>query len=899
MKKFTIFILFILSLLNTKAQDYLISFAGTGESSTVDSVLVENLTQGTSLTFAGTDILNLNVTVGVSELSLSMADALHIFPNPMSGNCTVGFETDFQSNTTIELYDIKGKKILQSQEILAIGFHTFNLTGIKNGIYLLKISSDIYAYSSKIICMNASVGKAEINYAGTRPEIDKQNAVKLKNTWSTINMEYTLDDYLKITGKSGVYRSVKMLKPTNSQTVTFNFIACKDADNNNYATVQIGSQVWMAENLNVGTSVNGSQAQTDNGIIEKYNYNDNSLNGDIYGGLYSWTEMMQYESSEGIQGICPNGWHIPTDLELTTLNNFLSGVPASGAKMKETGFNHWAAPNTAATNESGFSALPGGTRNSNGTFQNLGYNANFWTSVQSSSTNAWNSYLSYNQADLESGNISKETGNSCRCIQDDAIELTKLAGETTKTWKLLRDVSTGNYPLQIGPYDRSEIWWAMGLNNNELANRPCMLNDEWTFGRDGSMVFDTKGDYWAEGSIFPEGENNICASTADPMINRDGVDVSAWGDGTHEYELTTGSSPKLKVIGNGAYLGLCKVGTDYEFMVPQDSVRYDIISLYDGTTDTLIIESNYYFDYDESQYGAYWRFVLVHYDDPNDEPPIPSNPPTAGFTYSSDGLTATFTNTSLFGETFHWDFGDGATSTELNPAHTYAVDGFYAVTLIAYNSSGEDSYSQTIAITTGDLTEELLVGGAWRIPVSNHSIYVGSGMGSDNWWITPLANLDGTMVGTTDDWSCMVDDEFIFSAGGGYAYETNGGSRNDGYFGQPNGCWTDEEIAGSGYGAAFGSCNTHTFEFTPATENSRAIITLTNGPGFAAFIGFYKGYYGGENSDPFNPPNGGYPTTQYEVIAYGTSGDTEILIVSVDISNDHSGSAAWTIELER
>jgi uncharacterized protein (TIGR02145 family) len=896
MKKFTIFILLILSFVNTKAQDYQISFAGTGESSTVDSVLVENLTQGTSLTFAGADILNLNVTVGVPELPLSMADALHIFPNPMSGNCTVGFETDFQSNTTIELYDITGKKIVQSQEILAKGFHTFNLSGIKNGIYLLKISSDNYAYSSKIICMNASVGKAEINYAGTRPEIDKQNAVKLKNAKSTINMEYTLDDYLKITGKSGIYRTVKMLKPTHSQTVTFNFISCNDADNNHYATVQIGSQVWMAENLDVGILIDGNQSQTNNGTIEKYYYNDNTANGDIYGGLYNWAEMMQYESSGATQGICPNGWHIPTDLELTTLNNFLSGVPASGAKMKETGFNHWFSPNTGATNESGFSALPGGARITNGNFQDLGYKGTFWTSSTINTTNAWGKYLSYNSPDLSSENLSKTTGNNCRCIQDDADELTKLAGETSKTWKLLRDVSTGNYPLQVGPYDRSTIWWAMGLNNNELAIRPCMLNDEWTFGRDGSMVFDAKGDYWAEGGVFEPA--NICAST-DNMVGPNNEDQSAWGNGSHTYQLMTGSEPKLKVIGNGAYLGLCKVGTDYEFDVPQDSVRYDLVSLYDGTTDTLIVESNYYFAPGDSQYGAYWRFVLVHYDDPNDEPPIPSNPPTAGFSYSSDGLTATFTNTSLFGETFHWDFGDGATSTELNPVHTYAVDGFYAVTLIAYNSSGEDSYSQTIAITTGDLTEEILVGGAWRIPVSNHSIYVGSGMGSDNWWITPLANLDGTNVGTPDDWSCMVDDDFIFSAGGGYAYETNGGSRNDGYFGQPNGCWTDEEIAGSGYGAAFGSCNTHTFEFTPATENSRAIITLTNGPGFAPFIGFYKGYYGGENTNPYNPPNGGYPTTQYEVIAYGTSGDKEILIVSVDISVEHSGTAAWTIELER
>jgi PKD repeat protein len=423
-----------------------------------------------------------------------------------------------------------------------------------------------------------------------------------------------------------------------------------------------------------------------------------------------------------------------------------------------------------------------------------------------------------------------------------------------------------------------------------------MLNDEWTFGRDRSMVFDAKGDYWAEGGLFIPA--NICAST-DQMVGPNGEDQSAWGSGSHTYQLITIADPKLKVIGNGAYLGLCKVGTDYEFYVPQDSITYDIVSLYDGTTDTLIVESNYYFAQGDTQYGGYWRFVLVHYDDPNDEPPIPVPAPVASYAYSLNELTATFINTSSFGESYFWDFGDGATSTEVNPAHTFAVEGSYIVTLTAYNSTGENSISHTILITSGTLTEELLVGGAWRIPVSDHSIYVGPGMGSDAWWITPLAYLDGTYVGTENDWSCMADDDFIFSAGGGFEYETNGSSRNDGYFGQPNGCWTDEEIANSGNGAAFGSCDTHTFNFTPATDNSRAIITLTNGPGFAAFIGFMKGYYGGENVYGENPPNGGYATNQYEVIGYVDTGEKEILIVSVDISPDHSGTASWTMVMER
>ena len=895
MKKQTLIFLFLLTMLKMQGQDFVINFTGTGSSSIVDSVLVENLTQGTSISFDGNNELYLNVTVGSSELSADMGSIVHVFPNPMNGSCTVDFKTENKGSTTIALFDLTGKTILQKQKFLTEGQHSFILNGISKGVYALKIASENFAYSTKIICLNASENEAVIEYTGTKPAIKKEISDS-KSESSYVYMEYTLDDYLKITGKSGIYRTVKMLKPTQSQTVNFNFIPCTDADNNHYATLQIGTQIWMAENLNVGIRVNGNQAQTDNDIIEKYAYNDDAGNNSIYGGLYSWDEMMQYQTPESAKGICPDGFHIPTNLEWTTLSNYLNSETASGAKLKETGFDHWFSPNMGATNESGFTGLPGGVRNSNGSFQYLGNNGKFWTSSPTNTTNAWGKNLGYDSPDLSDENTGKSVGNSCRCIQNDADELTKLAGETTKTWKLLRDVSTGNYPLEVGPYDRSTIWWAMGYNNNELAIRPCMLNDEWTFGRDGSMVFDAKGDYWAEGGLFVPAY--ICAST-DYMVGPNGEDQSAWGSGSHTYQLMTSAEPKLKVIGNGAYLGLCKVGTDYEFTIPQDSVRYDLVSLYDGTTDTLTVESNYYFAPGDPQYGGYWRFVLVHYDDPNDEPPLPGFPPTAGFTYTSDDLTATFTNTSTFGETFLWEFGDGSTSAEVNPIHTYAVDGFYSVTLNAYNASGEDSFSQTVAITTGELTEELLAGGAWRIPVSDHSIYVGPGMGSDAWWITPLVNLDGTMIGTPDDWSCMVDDDFIFSADGNYTYETNGSSRNDGYFGQPNGCWSDEEIADCGNGAAFGSCNAHTFEFTPATETTRAIITLTNGPGFAAFIGFYKGYYGGENIYGENPPNGGNVTNLYEVIAYGNNGEKEILIISVDISYDHSGTASWTIELER
>jgi len=209
-------------------------------------------------------------------------------------------------------------------------------------------------------------------------------------------------------------------------------------------------------------------------------------------------------------------------------------------------------------------------------------------------------------------------------ISDPNAELTKLVGDTSKTWKLLRDVSTGDYPLEVGPINHSTIWWAVGLNNNELELRPCLFNDEWTFGRDGSMVYNAGGDFWREGGIFTPSDN--CGST-DDMINSNGEDCSPWGNGTHQFELVNGIEPKLKAIGKGAFVGFFKSATEYEVTkldpMVQDSVVYDVIKLTDGVVDTLIIQANYKFELPDPNPSGYWRYVLVHYDNPDDEPPLP------------------------------------------------------------------------------------------------------------------------------------------------------------------------------------------------------------------------------------------------------------------------------------
>ncbi|NCA77551.1 MAG: hypothetical protein EOM90_14560 [Alphaproteobacteria bacterium] len=185
-----------------------------------------------------------------------------------------------------------------------------------------------------------------------------------------------------------------------------------------YNTVQIGTQCWLKENLNIGTRINGSQNQANNGTMEKYCYNDLDANCDTYGGLYQWDEAMQYLTTAGVQGICPAGWHLPTDTEWAVLTTFLGGASVAGGKMKETGITHWALPNTGATNSSGFNALPGGDRNYSGTFDDLTYNAYFWSSSEYNAPYAWDRGLYYGNANADRDYDNKTDGFSGRCLKD-------------------------------------------------------------------------------------------------------------------------------------------------------------------------------------------------------------------------------------------------------------------------------------------------------------------------------------------------------------------------------------------------------------------------------------------------------------------------------------------------
>jgi uncharacterized protein (TIGR02145 family) len=192
-------------------------------------------------------------------------------------------------------------------------------------------------------------------------------------------------------------------------------------DQASYKWVKIGRQVWMAQNLNSGIQIDGTKIQSDNGVAEKYCYNDLELNCNTYGGLYQWDEMMQYSKMEGIQGVCPENWHIPSETEWNLLIEELGGKRMAYEKTKEIGDLHWKIVTKGITNKSGFTTLPGGLRNPDTTsniFNNMRNEAYFWSSTEHDANSAFAIGLGSMFLEVNRYLGIKPSGYSVRCVHD-------------------------------------------------------------------------------------------------------------------------------------------------------------------------------------------------------------------------------------------------------------------------------------------------------------------------------------------------------------------------------------------------------------------------------------------------------------------------------------------------
>jgi uncharacterized protein (TIGR02145 family) len=207
-------------------------------------------------------------------------------------------------------------------------------------------------------------------------------------------------------------------RPKFNSGLTYGTIT--DQNGNVYKTITIGTQTWMAENLRTTKFNDG----TDIPLVKDKNtwsnlktsgccfYNNNPINKSTYGVLYNW-----YTVNTG--KLCPTGWHVPTNDEWQTLIDYLGGKIMAGGKLKEASMRHWDKPNTSATNESGFTGLPGGVRyGDSGTFVFVGEFGYWWSSERYDTYNAWYVDLYYENSLFLDSYGNKNTGFSVRCVRD-------------------------------------------------------------------------------------------------------------------------------------------------------------------------------------------------------------------------------------------------------------------------------------------------------------------------------------------------------------------------------------------------------------------------------------------------------------------------------------------------
>jgi uncharacterized protein (TIGR02145 family) len=262
-----------------------------------------------------------------------------------------------------------------------------------------------------------------LNISGTPPTLSGNTTTAISALLTDLTPATKYHFRIKATSATetfyGVDSAFTTTNPTMS-TIAFNpdltYGSVNDIDNNIYKTITIGTQTWMAENLkttkyNDGTPIAFLPAESFWNVEDTAGYcwyNNDSI---VYGGIYNWQAVNSNK-------LCPVGWHVPSDDEWTVLTTYLGGAETGGSKLMEAGVGHWATPNTSLTNETGFTALPGGYRNYYGDFGNIKLYGYWWASTESSASYAYCRLIYYSFNNIGRTNTNKKSGLSVRCLLD-------------------------------------------------------------------------------------------------------------------------------------------------------------------------------------------------------------------------------------------------------------------------------------------------------------------------------------------------------------------------------------------------------------------------------------------------------------------------------------------------
>ena len=401
----------------------------------LDSIRIMNRTQGGDTVLYWPDtVLSFNY-VSLPEATNKNA-AFQVFqnyPNPVADQTTISMHVPEKDEVSIIITDILGRVIVESEWVLNRGKHSFRFTPGLGNLYFFTAMWQGKSVSIKIVSHSSDYSACLLEYLDGEPL-----APTVKSMDDTREFFFGPGNELLYIGFANGLESGLLDSPEESQTYTFQFatnIPCPvtptvEYEGQVYNTIQIFSQCWLKENLNAGVRINGTAEQLNNGIIEKYCYNDNPDSCTKYGGLYQWNEMMQYTTGQPVRGICPPGWHIPSDGEWKILagavdSQYGIGDPEwDGADWLryDAGLNLKAAAgwsgNGNGTDLFGYSALPGGGYYLLYEFYYVGYYGNWWSSDENNEYDSWGYTFGSDKTEISRYYFSRSSGFSVRCIKD-------------------------------------------------------------------------------------------------------------------------------------------------------------------------------------------------------------------------------------------------------------------------------------------------------------------------------------------------------------------------------------------------------------------------------------------------------------------------------------------------
>lgn len=418
-----------------------------GQHVPLNSILIENLSQGGDTTLYAPDtVLALDYVTGMEEIIGFSGKGFSLsqnYPNPMKGKTTIGLRLPESGNILLTVSDIIGRKVVDQAFQLEQGIHSFTFYPGGESLYFLTVQAYDQLRTIKMLndlSGSFSSGILRLEYNGQQ----QAGAGEYKSGNALTNFVFDLGDLLKFTSFTALGERVISSTPADNQTYYFHYTGepcpgtptVTDIEGNVYNSVQIGTQCWMAENLKTTTYSNGTAIPNVTDAIAwstlttgAYIWYDNDIGWkDSYGALYNGFTTVDPN------GLCPTGWHVPTNDEWTELTDYLGGTASPyGNELKSCrrmnsplggGCNtnehpRWHEYNEQwGTDDYGFSGLPGGHRFGSGNFEGIGYIGYWWSSTEVSSANGWGRFLNYWLGSVGEADSPKQDGFSVRCVKD-------------------------------------------------------------------------------------------------------------------------------------------------------------------------------------------------------------------------------------------------------------------------------------------------------------------------------------------------------------------------------------------------------------------------------------------------------------------------------------------------